>query len=325
MEDEDDEEEGEGSGSDDATNDVGDWSHLDPLKEEKKAPFRHFNSNDARVHREVRKKQSQSSQEEKQLRTAVQEGELSVQDYVQFKTLSLLTKKGSGGDDKETELDARVAGSKLVRGVQGYQDYRRSIVLYPKRFLRDFDGALEELSLMEEGELLSYSRLGMKRIQWGKMKGLGMCWQMFGNILSTMKKGHYAVSAAYVAASMSALHQVALDKGSWKVGWLLSGLPENLYRRRQVAGTTRQMEQMAGYLQAQETIAKLGKSTAGDNEFGDSSGDDLEPGDQQPGRRPRRRRNNANPDPKAVAAPAAAADPKAAAGPGDGARRPRRR
>ena len=63
---------------------------------------------------------------ERQLRKAVQSGELPLNEYIQYKTLALL-EKGTANQSMSAELteqDRRVVGSKLVRGVQGYHSQR---------------------------------------------------------------------------------------------------------------------------------------------------------------------------------------------------------
>lgn len=300
---EEEEEAGEATDAEDLLDGDAAWNHFNPEEEEKRRPYRHTNSNEARPYKAARRRTQNLQNEDRTLRLAVQEGQLSLSEYVQFENLSMLNQREATRGDAEEEKETRLGGSKLTRGLVGLQDYRRSIVLNPKRFLRDFDGSLEELAVLEEGEKSSYSRIGLRRIGWGKPRGLGRCYQMFGNLLKVMKQGHFSVAAAYCAASMMALHQVALDKGKWRKGWLPSGLPMTLYGKKKVAGTFRQLEQVAGYLEAEDKVTSLGKAETEDTEDEDTSSADEEAPRR---RRPRKKKPAEEPTPK----PKAKATPK---------------
>ena len=76
-----------------------------------------------------------------------------------------------------------------------------------------------------------------------------------------MKLGENTQAAAYTAAGMKACHQAALDGGSWRTAWLLTGLPEYLYAKRKFAGTEQETEILAAYLEAQNTLDTFAKKS----------------------------------------------------------------
>ena len=64
------------------------------------------------------------------------------------------------------------------------------------------------------------------------------------------------MAAAYCAASMKGLEQAAYDKGSWKTGWLLTGLPDPRPGRRPAQGLAHPAEFAASVSRVRE-IASL--------------------------------------------------------------------
>ena len=53
---------------------------------------------------------------------------------------------------------------------------------------------------------------------------------------------------------MTALHQTAVDGGSWKASWLLVGLNAHMFSRKPYAGTERQQAMLGGYIESQSAL-----------------------------------------------------------------------
>jgi hypothetical protein len=314
-----------------ATTGAGSWDHLRPSEERKHRPPKYFNHVQQRRYDAARRSSTRQEEDELSLREAVSRGEISMADFVQFRTLTLLERSSNRLAGKEGRsavpgysadpgLGGQSGGSIVTRGVSQFHAYRRSIIETPKEYLEEFDEQQAELSLQDDGSSLSYAEVGMRRIPWGKLRGLARVYQMLANILKHQKRGHHAVATAFTAAAMNSVTQCALDNGEWRVAWLMSGLPQHMFSRKRFAGSERQAETMAAYLTAEDrlnTFAKTGAAAKADD-FYDEEEQTEGPAGGGKGRRGRGRQQQQGQGKDGAAAAAAGkgavgADPKAKA------------
>ncbi len=74
-------------------------------------------------------------------------------------------------------------------------------------------------------------------------------------MLQLIDKGKAAQAGALVTQAMKALHKVTLDEGNWRVGWLLTGLPDPV-GRKVFGGGEEELEVAANYIKAVEDLQK---------------------------------------------------------------------
>eukprot|EP00959_Pyramimonas_sp_CCMP1952_P318945 6673087-Pyramimonas_sp.AAC.1 len=81
----------------------------------------------------------------------------------------------------------------------------------------------------------TYLDYGKRHIPWGKLYGLKNTFAMLVAVLEYMDNDKFDEAHGQLVQIMKALEQVAINQGSWKAAWPLSGLVDP-YSRRGFAG-----------------------------------------------------------------------------------------
>ena len=101
---------------------------------------------------------------------------------------------------------------------------------------------------------------------------------MFSEVLQLLVNGHYAHATAYTVQALEALHQMALDQGTWDNALLLLPTPDPL-QTDEFAGTEEEMLAVAKY---RKGLADLRRLYTGDPVAGNHSSPAAAAGPQQP-------------------------------------------
>ncbi len=121
-------------------------------------------------------------------------------------------------------------------------------------FLRD---VREELGV--EGAMPWTLQEFNRRIAWGKFKSFQRMRYLLCHVLQLIDKGKAAQAGALVTQGTKALHQGTLDGGNWRVGRLLTGLPDPV-GRKVLGGGEEELEVAANYIKAVEELQKRTRS-----------------------------------------------------------------
>ena len=143
---------------------------------------------------------------------------------------------------------------------------KQKIESEPDRLTTEFlEDVKEELGVIE-GQAFNLRDFG-RRIPWKRLRSLHKVFVLLVAVFEHVDAGRQRVARALLVQGMKALHQVALDNGSWTHGWALTGLvyPD---RPRQFGGSERELEVISAYQRALDDLAKRTKADGkgGDDE-----------------------------------------------------------
>ena len=92
-----------------------------------------------------------------------------------------------------------------------------------------------------------------QNIPWVNMAGLHRVHFHLPHILATSLRGDHNQAGAYMVQLLRALHQVALDGGTWNTGSLLLPKTDPLYKN-QCGGTEEELEAIVAYREAMQKL-----------------------------------------------------------------------
>ena len=97
--------------------------------------------------------------------------------------------------------------------------------------------------------------LQSKKINWGKNKSLYRIHFALSEILQMQARGKPERASLMIVQLLRAVHQVALDQGSWQAASLLLSHTDPMERQR-FGGEPEQLERIASYLKAVSELEK---------------------------------------------------------------------
>lgn len=132
----------------------------------------------------------------------------------------------------------------------------------PEKIVSQFlEEAMDKLGV-EDGDAWQLWQMSEK-INWGNMSGLHRCHFHIAHALTLSLKGKKTQCEAYLVQMLRALHQVALDGGTWGTASLLLPRADPIYRE-QFGATGEELEAIVAYQEAMKKIRSK-PETAGDD------------------------------------------------------------
>ena len=147
----------------------------------------------------------------------------------------------------------------------GFQRYRRDIKHHSKKMILDFDQHCKETLYSEEpGAFWSYDRY-VRALKWGKQQQAQRFALIFAEVRQSLRAGLVMQAGAQAGAGIKCAHQVAIDGGSFRNGWVWAGMPPGSAPgdRVRFAGTEKEVHMVATYNTALDDLEKAARSRKG--------------------------------------------------------------
>lgn len=184
------------------------------------------------------------------------------------------TASSSSSEGNRRRKDPSLKGA--ARAVGNYRRLGKSMKAHPLRHIKRYIKNVEEDLGVDADQPYRLTDHGRK-INWGKQKGLQRTYYMLGAILDLILKGKYERAGLQVVQCLRAVHQAAINQGSWDVAWLLTNLPDPLARRR-FGGEEEGLETIAAYV---KSVQELEKRTRDFRGLRDTPGDNNDEHDEE--------------------------------------------
>ncbi|CAE7359145.1 unnamed protein product [Symbiodinium sp. CCMP2456] len=184
------------------------------------------------------------------------------------------TASSSSSEGNRRRRDPSLKGA--ARAIGNYRRLGKSMKAHPLRHIKRYIKNVEEDLGVDADQPYRLTDHGRK-INWGKQKGLQRTYYMLGAILDLILKGKYERAGLQVVQCLRAVHQAAINQGSWDVAWLLTNLPDPLARRR-FGGEEEGLETIAAYV---KSVQELEKRTRDFRGLRDTPGDNNDEHDEE--------------------------------------------
>lgn len=179
-------------------------------------------------------------------------------------------------------------GSKSAsRAKSKYHKTKHTFMKEPLKFVADhLRSVKKELGIRRKDQPWDFVDRSRK-ISWGRFQSLFRVVLMLGAILRFTLDRQHQLAAAQAVQARKAIRQCVIDKGSWKIAWMLTYLPE-LRAQRHFGGNEAELEVISGYVRnIDELEGKVQKTKSsvdhreGDEEE-DPDGEDPGEGERKP-------------------------------------------
>ncbi|CAK0847391.1 unnamed protein product [Prorocentrum cordatum] len=203
-----------------------------------------------------------------------------LQSLLQLRMLEVLERLETGKRSSSSGDENETAGT-AVRGMRRLRQ-------------RAFRSEVKQALAVQRGMAWTYLDYGERRIPWGKLYDLKKTCAMLVAVLEHVDQGLFDEAHGQLVQIMKALEQVAINQGSWKAAWPLSGLVDPCSRRGS-AGDEFATGVVAAYiteLEAPESkIKQRGGVVASPEKSGNGQGADAGAGARTTGAKSTNKRN----------------------------------
>lgn len=157
------------------------------------------------------------------------------------------------------------------RALRAYRRGHRSMRRHPLRHVRRYIKEVEHF--LGAGADTAYSLSDYtKKLNWGKNRSLLRVHSALSEILQTLLRDNPEEAALEIVQLLKAVHQTALDQGSWRTSWLLLRYADPVEVPR-FGGEPQELERVAAYLSALQKLEKKSKGSGkGDPDAEDGKG-----------------------------------------------------
>lgn len=162
--------------------------------------------------------------------------------------------EASSSLDSSSSHGRRGGAGRAMRSYRkGHQQMKKHPLKHVRRYIRDV-----ELQL-GAGPDTAYSLSDYtKKLNWGNQRSLLRTHYALSEILQTLLKNRPEQAALELVQLLKAVHQTALDQGSWRTSWLLLRYADPLEVPR-FGGEPQELERVAAYLTALQKLEKKQK------------------------------------------------------------------
>lgn len=152
--------------------------------------------------------------------------------WMQIMMMREMRRMRPNGDESCVGVDGNE--TTLRRGFAGIMAMRRRFVRDPLSLIQGFESRVkEELGVTDPRMAWCYKEYSRRlRPTFGKMAGLWRCHRMMMELIQGLAAGDGQHSHAFAVQCAKALHQVALDHGSWQNATYLVPTPDPLGRQQ---------------------------------------------------------------------------------------------
>ena len=177
---------------------------------------------------------------------------------VQLELLKEL-RRSRAGEDQEFGDSTGTRG--LGRTLNRYHAMRRRVDTAPEAIISSYVDRMREQVGVEPGQPWTMMDVN-RRLGWGKFKTLQRSHYLLAQVFQKLDTGDVLAGQALCVQGMKAMHQSALDQGSFEAAWLLTGLPDPL-KKEKFGGEPEELEVISQYMKALEDVAKRSKPAGG--------------------------------------------------------------
>ena len=142
----------------------------------------------------------------------------------------------------------------LGKAFANYRQSKKRMFRNPKKHIKKYVREVQEqLGAGPDTpfRLTDYS----KKIWWGRQRTLQRLHVLLSEVLTLQLENKHEEATLQVVLGLRAIHQAALDGGSWEIAWLLTHVEDPIQRRR-FGGEESQLETVAAYLRSQQELEK---------------------------------------------------------------------
>ena len=172
------------------------------------------------------------------------------------------------GSSSDSQGKSKLKGAgKAMRDLRvGHRRMRRKPLHHVKKYVQEIES---NLGVADQGayRFSDYS----KKINWGKNKSLYRVHFALSEILQMQARGKPEKASLMIVQLLRAVHQVALDQGSWQAASLLLSHQDPMERQK-FGGEPEQLERIASYLKAVSELEKRNLQNAPKEDYPNPKG-----------------------------------------------------
>ena len=176
------------------------------------------------------------------------------------------------GDSEESDSEDEERGGDF-KGFHGLESLRRKYRRAPQRLTNEYEDHCKKiLKVSDARQVWCYRDVSDKlRKRFGRMVGLWRCHAGLQEVIQLCADKQFAHAHAFAAQLAKALHQVAIDGGSWESASLMLPLPDAL-QEPSFGGSERELAAVHSYRKAMKDLRSKHAKLEGDEDTEDDEG-----------------------------------------------------